>query len=563
MIALLYVQSDGSMLVETEHPAYDQVRHTLAAIAALVQRMEPLYVYQIRPFTLWQAAALGYTAREVLGFLRKFSANPVPYALQQLIVSEMGKWGRLILQRGARNRIALRADRPVLEALRARGEVSQMAAEVQDDALVFHARDRAKVKQVLAKLGFPVIDRAGYRTAPSVEVELSPDTTLRPYQREAVHRFFTHTAEESGVVVLPCGAGKTLVGIAVLAQLKMQALILTPSFSSAAQWRNELLHRTSLTESNVCIYEPGQPPAPITITTYQRVTSKARSGDMPHLTALTQCPWGIVIYDEVHMLPAPLFRLAADLQSSRRLGLTATLVREDGAETDVFSLIGPKCFEVPWRQLEQEGYLSTVRCVQVEIALPESARAAYAAATARDKHRIAALNEDKLDVVEALCRRHHGESILIIGHYLESLERAARRVGCPLVTGRTPESERLAVFDQFRRREIRCIALSRVANMAVDLPVASVGIQISGLFGSRQEEAQRLGRLLRPASAEGTFYSLVSKDTLEMQMAKRRQLYLVEQGYSYEIIDSAEVTWYLPNTERMKDCELVGVPEHR
>lgn len=562
MVALLYVQSNGAVLVEAGHPAYDQIRHTLSAFADLTQHIDPLHVYHIRPVSLWQAAALGYTARTILGFLRENAAHPLPYELQQLIVRETAKWGQLVLQRGARHRMVLRGPRRTLETLQSLPEVHSLLRDQSADGLVFLERERARLKRVLIARGYPVLDRVGYRTAPSVLFALRRQTQLRSYQQRAVDQFFEHTADQSGVVVLPCGAGKTLVAIAILARLQMHALILTPSTSAAQQWQSELLKYTTLSPDDVQIYTRDRPTTPIVITTYQRITTKNRTGEMSHLTALTKSAWGIVVYDEVHMLPAPLFRLAADLQSARRLGLTATLVREDGAETDVFSLIGPKCFEVPWRQLEQAGYLSAVRCVQIQVPLSAENRTDYKQASVRHQHRQAALNEAKLEIAEALCRQHAGESILIIGHYLESLEVIAERMHCPLITGRTPQAERLALFEQFRQREVHCITLSRVANLAIDLPCASVGIQLTGLFGSRQEEAQRLGRLLRPGSRQGVFYSLVSADTVEEHMAKRRQLYLIEQGYSYEMIDAQDVTDPLHCGERMDCCEIVGVPEH-
>lgn len=562
VIALLYVQADGAVLVESEHPAYDDARHTLNAFADLTQRIDPLHVYRIQPVSLWQAAALGYSAKDILAFLRTYSAHPLPFSLQQLIVEETAKWGQTVLQRGARHRMVLRATRSALDSLSLDPEIRPMIVDKTVDTLIFSDRHRAWLKRTLVARGLPVLDRVGYRDAPSITFELRRDAVLRPYQRQAIEQFLTHTSDQSGVVVLPCGAGKTVVAIGILARLQMYALVLTPSHASAEQWQREILKWTTLPVSDVRMYEPDAPPAPITITTYQQLTTRNRAGALPHLAALTACPWGIVVYDEVHMLPAPLFRLAADLQSARRLGLTATLVREDGAEADVFSLIGPKCFEVPWRQLEQAGYLAAVRCVQVQVPLEGAHRTEYMDASARDQHRLAAENPVKEEVVQHLVHQHAGESTLIIGHYLSSLQSVAKRLQCPLITGKTPQDERSRVFEAFRRRELRCVALSRVANLAIDLPCASVAIQISGLFGSRQEEAQRLGRLLRPESEQGVFYTLVSSGTVEERMATRRQLYLVEQGYTYERKHAEEVLLPALTTERMDCCETVGVPEH-
>ncbi|MCL6547744.1 MAG: DEAD/DEAH box helicase [Alicyclobacillus sp.] len=492
--------------------------------------------------------------------------------MRVLIVEEMGKWGRLWLQPAARGRLLLRGSAELVSRLAQLPEVRRLAAEARPEGIVFPRRHRAAAKQVLCNLGHPVIDKAGYQAAPPLRFSFRPETQLRDYQVEAVERFFDHSREQSGVVVLPCGAGKTLVGLAIVARLGLHALVLVPSETAARQWLEESLARTTLRPEEVSLYRPDEPLAPLTITTYQRLTARDRSGERRHFAALANHPWGIVIYDEVHMLPAPLFRLAADLQSARRLGLTATLVREDGADTDIFSLIGPKCFEVPWRELERRGFLAAVRCVEVRVPLSERDRARYAAAAPRAQHRLAALNEGKLAVVEALARRHQGESVLIIGHYLESLQAIADRLGCPVLTGQTPQPERERLFDLFRTRTVRCLALSRVANMSVDLPCASVAIQVSGLFGSRQEEAQRLGRLLRPQVREGVFYTLVSRDTVEERMAKHRQMYLVEQGYAYETWDAdalAEDRVALAlrttrtGTERTMEREVVGMPERR
>jgi DNA excision repair protein ERCC-3 len=558
LTALLYIQSDGTLFVQSDHDLYEHARRELLSFAELTHRLDPIHVYAVQPVSLWQAASLGITARHILKFLRTHAAHPMPYELQQKIVDEMAKWGRLHLQKGGRERIALRGTGPQWEAVRQLPDVLQNALEVREDAIIFRLVDRAEIKRILTRVGFPVVDKVGYQSAPSLTFTLHGDSQLRDYQAEAVARFMDAAHDQSGVIVLPCGAGKTFVGIAALQRVGKHALILTPSESSAQQWKREFLSRTTLTDSEVRMYGPSDAPAPVTITTYQRVSTKNRAGRRVHLEKLTEHPWGIVVYDEVHMLPAPLFRLAADLQSARRLGLTATLVREDGAERDVFSLIGPKCFDVPWKQLERAGYLSAVKCVEVRVDLPAAERTLYGQVSLREQHRIAALNSNKMKVLEHLHRRHKGHSTLVIGHYLQSLKDAAEQLDCPLVTGQTPHAEREIWFEQFRTGVHRTIVLSRVANMAVDLPCASVAIQLSGLFGSRQEEAQRLGRLLRPQTAEGVFYTLVSKDTVEERQSQHRQMYLVEQGYQYEMIHSGELL-----TEGMMEDELVGMPEYR
>jgi DNA excision repair protein ERCC-3 len=556
--ALLYVQNDGTLLVQSDHPHYEALRPRLLAFAELAQRMDPIHIYRIRPISLWQAASLGSTAREILTFLRDHAAHPVPYDLQRTIAQEVAKWGRLTLHQGARERIVLRGDPESLAAARVVPEVAAITAADRSDGLVFRAAHRARVKRALASAGLPVMDHVGYQAASALSFSLREETRLRGYQEEAVRRFLRQGGEQSGVIVLPCGAGKTLVGIAVIQALGWHALVLTPSETAARQWQREFLDRTDVRPEDVSLYRPGHPVTPVTITTYQRVAAQDRRGRRRHLESLTTHPWGIVVYDEVHMLPAPLFRLAADLQGARRLGLTATLVREDGAEADVFSLIGPKCYEVPWKQLEEAGYLAAVRCVELHVPLPAAEQGRYLSAGIREQHRIAAANPAKRGVVEALLKQHAGESVLILGHYVEPLRALADALGCPLVTGTTPQPERERWFEAFRTGRIRRIALSRIANTAVDLPCASVAIQVSGLFGSRQEEAQRLGRLLRPQTREGVFYTLVSKGTVEVRTAKHRQLYLVEQGYTYRVYDSHE---YLP--EGVDEDEAVGVPEHR
>lgn len=555
---LLYIQSDGTLFVQSDHAAYESARTTLLSFAELTQRLDPIHVYTVQPMSLWQAASMGLTARHILKFLRVHAAHPLPYELQQSIVTEMAKWGQIHLHQGARERIVLGGSGNAWDAAKRLATLLERAIEIQSEGLVFHLSDRAEIKRILTSAGYPVLDRVGYQSAPTLDFNLRAESSLRDYQLDAVSHFFEAPNEQSGVIVLPCGAGKTLVGIAILQQVAKHALVLTPSEAAAQQWRRECLARTTLTEADVCMYHPQNPPTPITITTYQRVSTKNREGRRVHLARLTKYPWGIVVYDEVHMLPAPLFRLAADLQSARRLGLTATLVREDGAERDVFSLIGPKCYDVPWKQLERHGYLAAVRCVEVRVGLPPAEKVRYLQSSLREQHKVAALNPNKLQVMKRLLQMHRGQSTLIIGHYVQSLEETATQLNCPLVTGQTPQPDRETRFDQFRRGIHRTIVLSRVANMAVDLPCASVAIQLSGLFGSRQEEAQRLGRLLRPQTAEGVFYTLVSSDTVEERHAQHRQMYLVEQGYHYELIHADEL-----QREGTMQHEPVGMPEYR
>lgn len=560
MTSLLYVQADGTLLVQSQHECYDEVRQQLLLFAQLRHRLDPIHVYEIHPMSLWQAASLGVTARRILECLRTYAAHPLPFGLQQLIVEETKKWGRLLLQSASRGKIVLRGDAELLSTVAAIDEVKKIAIEIREDGVTFSEKRRAEIKRCLMQLGFPVIDRAGYRKAPTVSIEFASTVSLRPYQREAVEQFLMQTGEQSGVIVLPCGSGKTIVGLAILCRLGYHALILTPNQSSAEQWIREIHTKTTIPKEFAKIYSPNEPLTPITVTTYQRVSAKNRAGNRKHLQNLTNYPWGIVIYDEVHMLPAPLFRLAADLQSSRRLGLTATLVREDGQEGDVFSLIGPKSFDIPWKTLEQSGYLAAVRCVEVRVELDTVDLQRYRLGTVREQHRIAALNRQKIQVLKQILKRHPQESVLVIGHYLESLDEVANQLQCPLITGKTPYDERELHLRSFREGRVRTLVLSRVANMAIDLPCASVAIQLSGLFGSRQEEAQRLGRLLRPGTSEGVFYTLVSRDTIEERMSQHRQMYLVEQGYHYQMSHAVDYDY---DYERMNDDEVVGLSEHR
>jgi len=538
----LYIQADGTLLVQTDGQEYEDIRRSLLVFAELVGRSNPLHVYRIRSMSLWQAASSGWTARNILDFLRRNCAHPVPFELQQRIVTDMSKWGQLTLHEAARNHIILRGDRKLLEQLAGMEAVADLAVQARVDGLTFPRKERALVKRTLAKLGYPVIDRVGYQEAVALSASIRSAVALRHYQKEASNRFFCADGEQSGVIVLPCGSGKTVVGIEIVCRLGLHALVLTPTQTSAQQWIHEFQDKTNISSDDISLYEFGSPLRPITVTTYQKVAAKTKMGNHKHLDALTRHPWGIVVYDEVHMLPAPLFRLAADLQGTRRLGLTATLIREDGAEVDVFSLIGSKIYEVPWKQLEAEGFLATVRCVEIRVPLSPGDLLLYQSANARERHRIASLNPNKVRVLRQLLKQHQNHSILVLGHYLQQLADIARQLDYPLITGQTPQDIRESTFESFRNKSIRQLILSRVANMAVDLPCASVAVQVSGLYGSRQEEAQRLGRLLRPGGENGAFYSIVSQNTVEERMAQHRQMYLVEQGYAYDIVIAQETT---------------------
>ncbi len=410
------------------------------------------------------------------------------------------------------------------------------------------------MKQELVKLGFPVEDLAGYSRGESLPIQLRSDAAgtgafaLRDYQRSAVDSFYREGSMQggSGVLVLPCGAGKTVIGIAAMGKLSCATLILTTNSTSVKQWKREILDKTDLTEDMVGEYTGLQKEVrPVTIATYQILTyRKSKNESFVHMDLFNKRDWGLIVYDEVHLLPAPVFRVTADIQATRRLGLTATLIREDGREEDVFSLVGPKRYEMPWKTLESQGWIASVECVELRVPLPPAEMEAYRSAAERERMRIASNNRAKLDVVDGLLRKHEGEQVIVIGQYLEQLHKLAERTGAPMISGEMPHDKREALYHSFRSGEIPVLIVSKVANFAVDLPDAAVAIQVSGSFGSRQEEAQRLGRILRPKSGENKayFYTIVSEDTKEQEFAMNRQLFLIEQGYNYRMVGAAGVS---------------------
>jgi DNA excision repair protein ERCC-3 len=573
----LIVQSDKTILLEVDHPQSTEARHEIAAFAELERAPEHVHTYRVTPLGLWNARAAGLDAEQVLNTLLTYSRFPVPHSLLIDIEETMSRYGRLRLEKDPVHGLVLRSDDfPVLEEVhRAKKIAPMLGPRIDPQTTVVHSSQRGALKQALLKIGWPAEDRAGYvdgtphpialtETAPSGAGAGAPAPdggrhdggespassaapraggggwSLRPYQRLAAENFW---AGGSGVVVLPCGAGKTLVGAAAMAQSSTTALILVTNTVSARQWRDELLKRTTLTEEEIGEYSGAvKEVRPVTIATYQVLTSK-RGGLYPHLELLDANDWGLIIYDEVHLLPAPIFRMTADLQARRRLGLTATLVREDGREGEVFSLIGPKRYDAPWKDIEAQGYIAPADCVEVRIDLPREERMAYAMAEEADKYRLCAASEAKTDVVERLVARHADEQLLVIGQFLDQLEEIGERIGAPVITGSTSVKERQRLFDAFRSGQEKRLVVSKVANFSIDLPEASVAIQVSGSFGSRQEEAQRLGRLLRP-KADGRaarFYALVARDTLDQDFAAKRQRFLAEQGYAYRILDAGEI----------------------
>jgi DNA excision repair protein ERCC-3 len=536
----LIVQSDRTVLLEVAHPQAEDARHDLAVFAELERAPEHIHSYRITRLGLWNARAAGHSADDMLATLTKYSRFPIPQSVSVDIAETVSRYGRLRIERDAEGVLLLTAtDRAVLAEIRRAKKIAELLFEQRDEnSVVMQPWARGELKQQLLKLGWPAEDLAGYTPGTPHEIELVEDSwSLREYQKDAVRSFYDNG---SGVVVLPCGAGKTLVGAGAMATVKTNTLILVTNTVSARQWRSELLKRTTLTEDEIGEYS-GQTKEikPVTIATYQILTAK-RGGQYSHLALLDALDWGLIVYDEVHLLPAPVFKLTAELQARRRLGLTATLVREDGREGDVFSLIGPKRFDAPWKEIEAQGFISPAACFEVRVDLPQSQRLEYAASADDQRYRLAATAEAKLEVVTDLVAKHEGESILVIGQYLDQIEQLGELLHAPTLTGSTPVAERERLYEEFRSGETRVLVVSKVANFSIDLPEASVAIQVSGSFGSRQEEAQRLGRLLRPKESglTASFYTLVARDTVDQDFAQNRQRFLAEQGYSYTILDA-------------------------
>ncbi len=536
----LIVQSDRTVLLEVAHPAAETARHELAVFAELERAPEHVHTYRITRLGLWNARAAGHTADEILATLDRFSKYAVPQSVSVEVVETIDRYGKLVIERQAEGPLLLKSTDPAVLAEITRGKKVGPLLTQRLDANTWSIEPwaRGQLKQELIKLGWPADDLAGFTPGTPHEIGLDESGWhLRDYQQKAVDSFFEHG---SGVVVLPCGAGKTLVGAGAMATVKTNTLILVTNTVSARQWRSELLKRTTLTEDEIGEYSGlVKEIKPVTIATYQILTSK-RKGNYAHLELLDALDWGLVVYDEVHLLPAPVFKLTADLQARRRLGLTATLVREDGREADVFSLIGPKRFDAPWKEIEAQGYISPANCYEVRVDLPFTERMTYAAASDDERYRLAATAPVKLDATRALIERHRGERILVIGQYLDQLDELSRELGAPQITGATPVAERERLFQAFRDGEELILVVSKVANFSIDLPEASVAIQVSGSFGSRQEEAQRLGRLLRPKESglPASFYTLVARDTVDQEFAQNRQRFLAEQGYAYTIVDA-------------------------
>ncbi len=560
------VQSDRTVLMEAGSPLHGAARDAISPFAELEKSPEHIHTYRLSALSVWNAAATGLQADDMLDALTRYSKYPVPQSVTREIREWVDRFGRVRLV-AVDGGLALETDDPaVLSEIAASPLVKEyLLGEPDGNRVAADPAFRGHLKQALTRVGYPVEDLAGYVTGGALDIALRgaptsvngssaavngdtrPPCELRPYQEESVAAFWQGGTARggSGVIVLPCGAGKTVVGMGVMARCRTKTLILTTNTIAVRQWRDELLDKTDLTPDDVGEYTgETKDVRAVTIATYQILTyRRSRTEPFVHFDLFTRNDWGLIVYDEVHLLPAPVFRVTAEIQATRRLGLTATLVREDGKEQDVFTLIGPKRFDVPWKVLESQGWIATAACHEVRVGRPERLRMEYAAADARAQFRMASENERKIPVVRKLIEKHRGLQTLVIGQYIGQLEQLAHVLDAPLITGKTPTRDRQELYDKFRAGTIKLLIVSKVGNFAIDLPDASVLIQVSGTFGSRQEEAQRLGRILRPKQGGGsaTFYSLVTRDSRDQEFAANRQLFLTEQGYSYRILDEHEI----------------------
>jgi DNA excision repair protein ERCC-3 len=536
--------------LEVAHPDFERTRDEIARFAELVKSPEHIHTFRVSPLSLWNASASGIGSDEIVATLERWSKYQVPQNLIQEVRDHGTRYGRLRLVQ-KNGRLALEMDdKGLFWEIEHQKDLDEFLAEPYPDESGIFIREgaRGEVKLRLIRLGHPVQDLAGFKEGGPLcfgirdtMLDSGRPFALRGYQRAAADVFHAGGGPEggAGVLVLPCGAGKTVIGIGCMARLQTQTLVLTTNVTAVKQWKQELLDKTTLEDGQIGLYTgETKEIRPVTIATYQILTyRKSKDAPFEHFKLFEAANWGLVIYDEVHTLPAPVFRAVAELQAKRRLGLTATLVREDGKEEDVFSLIGPKRVDVPWKALEKEGYIASAYCLEIRVPLPKDERMEYAIANRMGRFRIASENSVKLSIVNELLSAHKNDSVLIIGQYLKQLRVLAEKLKAPIITGQTPERERERLYGSFKRGEIPALIVSKVANFAVDLPDAGVAIQVSGTFGSRQEEAQRLGRILRPKAGKNIsyFYSLVSRETSEQEFAQNRQLFLTEQGYRYYV----------------------------
>lgn len=563
----LIVQGDRSLLLDVHAPLAEECRNALIPFAELEKSPEHLHTYRLTPLSLWNAASAGFSADDAAAVLQKYARYDVPQSVIAWIKETASRFGKITLlagpdievpvKEGSAEKIIehylyLKADSlPVYKEIFANHSVKKLLTASSDSnapehSFLIHLTDRGTIKQLLLQAGWPVKDQVALTDGEPLNVSLRQTTAagqplqIREYQTGAARALVGDKGPGTGfgTIVLPCGAGKTIVGMTIMDMLKTSTLIITTNISAVHQWIDELLDKTNLTRDQIAEYSgESKTIKQVTVATYQVLTWRPdKEGPYPHFSIFHERPWGLIIYDEVHMLPAPVFRVVADLQAVRRVGLTATLVREDGCEGYVFSLVGPKRYDVPWKELERDRWIATAECVEVRIDLPAYQEIDYAVAGTREKHKIASMNPEKLPVVSQIIKKFPDDKILVIGQYLQQLDEIVKELGCPIITGKTPTVERDRIYNDFREGKIRVLVVSKVANFAIDLPDASLAIQVSGTFGSRQEEAQRLGRILRPKERKSRFFTLITRNTVEEEFGSNRQKFLAEQGYEYKIV---------------------------
>ena len=564
----LIVQGDRSLLLDVHAPLAEECRNALIPFAELEKSPEHLHTYRLTPLSLWNAASAGFSADDAVEVLQKFARYDVPQSVIMWLKETSSRFGKIKLIEGpdievpvkegsekkvSEHHLYLVADSlPVFKEIAANHSVKKLltASLENNDAPQFSfllkLTDRGTIKQLLLEQGWPVKDEVALTDGEPLAVSLRETTAsgkkleIREYQKGAASALVGDKGPGTGfgTIVLPCGAGKTIVGMQIMDMLKTSTLIITTNISAVHQWIDELLDKTNLTREQIAEYSgESKTIKQVTVATYQVLTWRPdKEGPYPHFSIFHERPWGLIIYDEVHMLPAPVFRVVADLQAVRRVGLTATLVREDGHEGYVFSLVGPKRYDVPWKELERDRWIASAECIEVRIDLPAYQEIDYAVAGTREKHKIASINPDKLPVVSQIIKKFPDDKILVIGQYLDQLDEITKMLGCPIITGKTPTAERDRIYNEFREGKIRVLVVSKVANFAIDLPDASLAIQVSGTFGSRQEEAQRLGRILRPKERKSRFFTLITRNSVEEEFGSNRQKFLAEQGYEYKIV---------------------------
>ena len=550
----LIAQSDQSLLLDAHDPAFDEVRAELSAFATLEKSPEHFHAYRLDALSLWNAASAGLDADAIVGVLARRSRYDLPPSLEPAVRATMARFGKLVLSAGPEPRLLrLSCDDPYVRAEVSGSRKLGKVLVPDGDGFLLPLTERGTVKRELVHMGWPALDAAPLTDGDPFPLALRTMRSdgapfgLRPYQEDAVRAFVGRNAPGNGygVVVMPCGAGKTVMAMAAMAALGRKTLIVTTNVAAVHQWMDELLDKTDISPDDIGEYTGGAKEVrPVTVATYQVLTWRPdKHSDFPHFDLFRRERWGLVIYDEVHLLPAPVFRVVAEIQAVRRLGLTATLIREDGLQEDVFSLIGPKRYDVPWKELEAKGFIAEAFCREIRVPLADHDRLRYAAGGLRERHRVAAENPLKVRVVREIIDNHREDLVMVIGQFLDQLGVLARELDAPIITGATPNPERERLYEEFRSGRIRVLVVSRVANFAIDLPDASVAIQVSGTFGSRQEEAQRLGRVLRPKAKNSYFYSLVSRFTVEEDYADNRRRFLTEQGYRYTIESWEEREW--------------------